>query len=139
MDDTAIDTADYVKFAGALVGLLACDLGVLGRSTVEGDGLEGALCRLGTVQLVLDEILTTLGSAAEAGHYSDGRAVLSHIETGDGTGYVYPWHPDPASPANKPHEIATVTTPNGGRRRIIVSASGYLDVVTFTVPEESHQ
>lgn len=50
---------------------------------------------------------------------------------GEGTQYGYPWHPDPASPANKPHEIATVTTRNGTRKRIVVSAPGHVDSVTI--------
>jgi hypothetical protein len=62
--------------------------------------------------------------------YADGRAVTSRLGFCDGTQYVHQWHPDPAHPLNRPHEIATVTTRNGTRKRVIVTAPGHLDAVS---------
>jgi hypothetical protein len=133
MGNTTIAAADYIKFAAALVGLVECDLCAIGpisdvRSAV---GVEAAVSRLAAVQSVLGEVITAL-DGGDAGHYADGRPIASHVRFGEGTQYVYPWHPDPASPANRPREIATVTTRNGTRKRIIVSAPGHLDSVTET-------
>jgi hypothetical protein len=123
-----------MKFAAALVALVELDLIAIGpvgdvRSAV---GIQAALSRLAAVQSVLGEAITAV-DGGDAGHFADGRSVASHVRFGEGTQYVYPWHPDPASHANRPHEIATVTTGNGTRKRVVVSAPGHLDSSTETL------
>jgi hypothetical protein len=120
-----------VKFAAALVGLVEFDLIAMEpvRGVQSAVGIEAALSGLTTVQRVLGEVITALGGAGDAGHYADGRSIASQVRFGEGTRYVYPGHPDPASPANKLHEIATVTTRNGTRKQVIVGAPRHLDSV----------
>jgi hypothetical protein len=133
MSDTTTTVVDYVKLAAALVGLVQADLGVLnapgGDSAV---AIETAVARLEHVRHVLRHVVSTC--CAHCGddmeHYEDGRAVACHIRFGDGTQYIYAWHPTAAHQMNQPRELGTVTTRNGTKKHVIVSAPGHLDAVS---------
>jgi|SRR5271166_1449611 len=69
---------------------------------------------------------------AHASRYSDGRPVISAMPLDAGPVlYVHAWHPDPTHPMNNPCELDVITTPDGVRRRVIVSAPGHLDAITL--------
>ena len=72
------------------------------------------------------------GQNAEAwsGRYSDGHPVISAMPLDDGPGlYVHTWHPDRTHPMNNPGELEVITTPDGTRKRILVTAPGCIDAV----------
>jgi hypothetical protein len=129
----ATTTVDYVKLACALVGLAQDDLGALdsGRDS-PSLAIETALARLEHVRHVLRHVVGVCCAhcAEDMEHYADGRPVTSHLRFCDGTQFVHHWHPDPAHPLNRPHEIAAVTTRNGTRKRVIVTAPGHLDAIS---------
>jgi hypothetical protein len=141
MSDTPIGAADYLKFATALVGLVEAELAALEpvRDIPSTVMIEASLCRLASTQSVLGAVIEAFDDT-DPGHYADGRPIASHVRFGDGTQYVYPSHPDPTSPANEPQELTTVTTRNGTRKRIVVSAPGHLDSITLSeTPEPSRE
>jgi hypothetical protein len=117
-----------------LSGLVQDDLGALdARDDLNSAvGIETALARLEHVRHVLRHVvgMCCAHCGDDMEHYADGRAVTSHLRFCDGTQYLHQWHPDPAHPLNRPHEIASVTTRNGTRERIHVSAPGILDAVS---------
>ena len=61
-------------------------------------------------------------------HFADGRPVMGGLRMCDGSQYLQPWHPYAFQDTSR--EIRTVTTRNGTRKRIIVSARGVLDTVS---------
>ena len=67
--------------------------------------------------------------------YADGRSLTSHLRFCEGSQFVYLWHPDPAHPRNRPHDVGTLTPSNGKRKKIIVAAPGHLDAVTATASD----
>jgi hypothetical protein len=60
--------------------------------------------------------------AGDMDRYADGRSVTSQPRFCEGSQFVHLWHPDPAHPWNRPQEVGTLTTRNGTRKRVVVTA-----------------
>jgi hypothetical protein len=66
------------------------------------------------------------------GRYTDGRPVTSQLRFREGSEFVHVGHPVPEHRWNRPRQVGTLTTRNGTRKQIVVSAPGHLDSVTGT-------
>jgi hypothetical protein len=94
MGDATTTMIDHAKLACALVALAQGDLGALDRGNLAS---AAAIERLGHVLHVLHQAVSACCThcADDMLHYTDGRAVASHLRFGDGTEFVYAWHPEP--------------------------------------------
>jgi hypothetical protein len=104
-----------------------------------GAAIEAAICNLATAYTLLKDIVGVVcpHCCHHMRTYSDGRPVSSHLHFGEGTRFVHQWHPDVASPENKPRELATLTTRGGNRKRVVIPAVGHLDAFTISETEET--
>jgi hypothetical protein len=96
---------------------------------------EAALARLDHLRAELTDAAGRFcpdGQSAEAfmTRYGDARAVMSAMPMA-GVCYAHAWHPDHTHPMNNPCDLDVITTPNGNRKRIIVTAPGFLDAVSL--------
>ena len=134
-------SANYLKFAVALI------VGAQGEFRALHDSnpalaAEALLARLHRVHAELSAAAGRFcpdGQSAETWltRYDDGRPVMSAMPMGGC--YAHAWHPDRTHPMNNRCELDVVTTPDGVRGRIIVSAPGHLDAVKPTEPADDGQ
>jgi hypothetical protein len=125
-----------VKFTAAVVEQVHEELGALGPHpgspsdvvAIARLDLESACARLEQVREVLRGVVALFYADNDMAHFADGRPVMGRLRMCDGSQYLNPWHPYPFQDA--PREIRTVTTRNGTRKRVIVSAPGHLDAVS---------
>jgi|SRR5271156_2614293 len=133
-----ISAADWLKFTAAVVEQSRCELEALSpRIGSPSDAvvvarldLDTACARLEQAQEMLRGIVALFWADTDMATYASGRQVMGSLQMCDGKQYLQPFHPDPV--CDQPREIRTVTTGNGTRKRIIVSAPGHLDAVTLT-------
>lgn len=99
--------------------------------------VESAIAYLSTAYRLLQDLVgIQCPHCARSMHtYTDGRPVSSHIRFGEGSQYTHTWHPDVASPHNRPREVGTLTTRGGYRKQIVIPAPGHLDAYSVTEPE----
>jgi hypothetical protein len=132
---------DYLKLTAATVDRAGVQLSGIGPNASPNATaltVEAAICHLTTAYQLLQNVIGVHcpHCAACMGHYTDGRAVTSHLRFGDGSEFVHNWHADPQHSWNRPREVATHTTSNGTRKRIVIAAPGHLDSVTVTERSE---
>jgi hypothetical protein len=135
MDETATNPVDWLKFAAAeCIATVDCvdyDLAALDLTRpVTRPDIEVALARLHRVRQVLNAAITAVCTDGDIDHYSDGRAIATHLNVGAGARWVHHWHPEPDHWLNRPHTAGELRTRNGTRKRVIVTAPGHLDAVS---------
>jgi len=138
MSTPTINAADWLKFTAAVVEQSRCELEALSPRVgspsdsvvVASLDLDTACARLEQAREMMRGIVALFWSDTDMAHYATGRQVMGSLQMCDGAQYLQPWHPDPGQ--DSPREIRTVTTRNGTRKRIIVSAPGHLDAITIT-------
>jgi hypothetical protein len=128
---------DFLKFAFATVDTAGERLGGIGRHSgphAMPVAIETVIGHLATVSHVLQSVVGVYcpHCADSMNTYTDGRPVTTHLRFLEGSEVVHTWHPDKANPHNRPRDLATLTTRNGTRKRIVVSAPGHIDAVTVT-------
>ena len=127
------NAVDYVKLAAALIFVCESEF----RALLDSGSPTAAEAVSGRLDLLHAELRDAAarfcpGDGPDAWtRYSDGRAVVTALAAGNGC-YAYTFHPDRAHPANIPGERGVITTPNGARKRVYLSAPGRLDAVTPT-------
>jgi hypothetical protein len=132
MNSDVAEATDYLKFAAAR--LLICQHQFRALQASGSPGADG-LALLGHVHTELSDAVGRFcpdGQNAEvwATRYDDGRPVISAMPMEAGL-YVHVWHPDPAHPMNNRCELDVITTADGGRKRMVVSAPGCIDAVSL--------
>jgi hypothetical protein len=99
--------------------------------------VEAAICHLSTAYWLLKDLVGV--QCPHCSHhmhmYTDGRAIAASVKFLEGSRYTHISHPDPSHQHNKPRELATLTTRNGTRKRIVLSAPGHLDAFTVETEE----
>jgi len=138
MSTPTISAADWLKFTAAVVEQTRDELEALTpRLSSPSDvvavtrlDLDTACARLEQVREMLRGVVALYCADQDMERYATGRPVMGRLRICDGSQYLQPWHPDPAH--DSPREIRTVTTRNGTRKRILVSAPGHLESVTLT-------
>jgi hypothetical protein len=119
------NAVDYVKFAAALIFVCESEF----RALLDSGSPTAAEAVSGRLDLLHAELRDAAarfcpGDGPDAWtRYSDGRAVVTALAAGNGC-YAYTFHPDRAHPANIPGERGVITTPNGARKRVYLSAPG---------------
>lgn len=125
--------ADLLKFAA--MRMLVCQL-----QFQDGSGSPAAGAALGGLRHLHTELADAVqrlcpdGQNTEAwsARYADGRPVISAMPLDGGPGlFVHVWHPDPTHPMNNPGALDVVTTRDGSRKQVIVTAPGYIDAVSL--------
>jgi hypothetical protein len=133
---SAEDAVDYLKFAAALIVVAQSEF----RALHDNNPALAAEALLARLHHVHAEMSDAAGRFCPDGQsegtwltrYSDGRPVMSAMPM-DGGCYAHAWHPDRTHPMNnRCEELDVITTPEGTRKRIVVSAAGFLDAVTLT-------
>src|SRR5271157_2320761 len=136
MGNTTISAADWIKFTAATVEQVSDEPGAPSAHpglpsdvvAIARLDLETACARLEQVREMLRGIVALFYSDHVMAHFADGRPVLERLQMCDGRQYLQAGHPDPVQ--DQPREIRTVTTRNGIKKRIVVSAPGHLDAVS---------
>jgi hypothetical protein len=128
---------DYLKFTAATVdraGDQLSDIGPNSSPHATAVTVESALCYLATARQLLQNIIGVYcpHCAHDMNRFTDGRPVTSTVNFCEGSQWVHLWHPQPEHQWNRPREVGTLTTRNGTRKQIVVSAPGHLDSVTVT-------
>jgi hypothetical protein len=141
MDETATfesgDLVDFLKFTAGAVDQAVAHLSGLSPNNSRHETavtVETALCYLANARNLLENIVRShcRHCAACMNEYTDGRPVSTHVNFCEGSQWVHLWHPVPGNPHNLPREVGTLTTRNGTRKQIVISAPGHLDSVTVT-------
>jgi hypothetical protein len=96
--------------------------------------IETACARLEQVREVLRGVVALFCADNDMAHYADGRPVMGRLRMCDSSQYLQPWHQYAFQDTSR--EIRTVTTRNGTRKRVIVTAPGILDSVTLCEGEQ---
>jgi len=138
MSNTRIGEADWLRFVAAVVEQTRDELEALSpRLSSPSDvvavarlDLDMASARLEQIREMLRGVVALYCADQDMEHYASGRQVMGRLQICGDSEYLHPWHPFPGQ--DSPREIRTVTTRNGTRKRIIVSAPGHLDSVTLT-------
>jgi hypothetical protein len=128
---------NFLKFSAATVELAGDQLGGIGPNSsphATAGTIETAITHLTTVSEVMRHLVGVHcpHCAYLMDRYTDGRQVTGHINFPEGTQFVQVWHPLREHSWNRPREACTITTRNGTRKRIVVSAPGHLDAFTVT-------
>ena len=128
------DVIDLAKFAAGLADAAYNDLDAADRDDPKtvAAAIRAAQCRLTHINAVLRQAVSGLcpHCAGEMDRYVDGREVTGRIALDEhGTHHRHVWGPDCSHPFNRQHDVSTITTHTGVRKRVIVSAPGFLDAV----------
>jgi hypothetical protein len=133
MSSDVAEVANYLKFAAGLIFVCEGELRAL-HDGVESPSVEAMRARLNHIHTELSDAAARFcqddGQDAWM-RYNDGRPVITGLAIGHGC-FAYTWQPDRAHPANAPGDRGVITCPDGTRKRVYVSAPGFLDAVTLT-------
>jgi hypothetical protein len=144
MDDSATFDSDnlvnFLKFTAASVDRAEDQLSGIRPTSSHQEtavNVESALCYLATARQLLQNIVGVYRPhcAHDMNRFTDGRPVTSTPNFCESSQWVHLWYPQPEHQWNRPREVGTLTTRNGTRKQIVVSAPSHLDAYTVAEPE----